>query len=65
MYGTRRNGRTSRGPSSLGTCGPDPRTPTPDTPGRRHERALARVADGPHDFAGAVLRVYQYYCLGG
>jgi hypothetical protein len=30
----------------------------------RHERALARVASGgPHDFASAVLRVDQYYCL--
>jgi hypothetical protein len=29
----------------------------------RHERALAHVANGPHDFASAVLRVYEYYCL--
>ncbi len=32
---------------------------------QRHESALARVAaDGPHNFASAVLRVDQYHCLG-
>jgi hypothetical protein len=33
------------------------------TTAERHKRASAHVADGPHDFTSAVLRVYQYYCL--
>src|SRR5207302_10869403 len=35
-------------------------------PGRRHERASARVAsDRLNDLANPVLRANQYYCLGG
>lgn len=32
-------------------------------PESRHERPLARVVSGPHDFASAVLRVYEYHRL--